>query len=110
MPFKGIDVMDVKKEFVRNNNDKYVPVRSTVEKLFSRAGCTGVRRRRKVESRIIIQQRTVPEKPNEVWSVDFKGLWYSKNNEKVNPLTIRDEFSKRILAIEVVEKGDTTSV
>jgi len=96
--------------YKRNSNGKYIPVRSTVERLFSRAGCTGVRRRRKVETGIIIQKRIVPEEPNDVWTVDFKGWWYSRNKEKVNPLTIRDEFSKRILAIEAVEKGDTVSV
>jgi transposase InsO family protein len=83
---------------------------STVERLFVRAGLTGVRRRRKVETGIIIQQRIKAEKPNDVWTVDFKGWWYSKNREKINPLTIRDECSKRILAVEAVEKGDTTSV
>jgi len=93
----------------RNSKGKYIPVRSTVERLFSRAGCAGARRRRKAETGIIIQQRVVPEKPNDVWTVDFKGWWYSRNKEKANPLTIRDEFSKRILAIDAVEKGDTAS-
>jgi len=96
--------------YKRNNNGTYTPVRSTVEKLFVRAGYTGVRRRRKVENRLIIQQRIIPENPNDVWTVDFKGWWYTRNKEKVNPLTIRDEYSKHILAIEAVEKGDTTSV
>jgi transposase InsO family protein len=96
--------------YKRNNHGKYSPVRSTVERLFVRAGYDGVKRRRKVENRIIIQQRIAPEKPNDVWTVDFKGWWYSKNKEKINPLTVRDEFSKHLLAIEAVEKGDITSV
>jgi len=96
--------------YKRQNNGKYAPARSTVEKLFARAGYTGVRRRRKIETGIIIQQRITPEKPNDVWTVDFKGWWYSRNKEKVNPLTIRDGYSKYILAIEAVEKGDTASV
>jgi hypothetical protein len=45
-----------------------------------------------------------------VWTVDFKGWWYTRNREKVNPLTIRDEYSKYLLAIDVTEKGDTASV
>jgi transposase InsO family protein len=45
-----------------------------------------------------------------VWTVDFKGWWYTRNREKVNPLTIRDEYSKFILAIDVVEKGDKATV
>jgi len=95
---------------LQKTKGKYIPVRSAVERLFSRAGCTGVRRFRKVETGIIIQQCIVPEKPNDVWTVDFKGWWHSRSREKVNPLTIRDEFSRRILAIDAVEKGDTVSV
>jgi len=96
--------------YKRTNNGKYLPVRSTVDRLFVRAGIIGVSRRRKVETGIVIQQRITAEKPNDVWTVDFKGWWYSRNKEKINPLTIRDECSKRVLAVEAVEKGDTTSV
>jgi transposase InsO family protein len=96
--------------YKRSNKNKYIPARSTVERLFVRAGYTGIKKRRKVENRIIIQQRIVAEKPNDVWTVDFKGWWYSKNKEKINPLTVRDEYSKHILAVEAVEKGDIPSV
>jgi transposase InsO family protein len=57
-----------------------------------------------------IQQRVVPEKPHEVWTVDFKGWWYTRDQEKVNPLTVRDEYSKFILGIDVAEKGDISHV
>jgi transposase InsO family protein len=98
--------------YKRNNiNGKYIPVRSTVENLFVRAGYTGIKRRRKFGEGGIIQHRVIAEKPNDVWTVDFKGWWYTKNKkEKVNPLTVRDECSKNILAIKVAEKGDTASV
>jgi transposase InsO family protein len=86
-------------------------VRSTVETLFVRAGLTGVRRRRKFGSGGIIQHRIVPEKPNDVWTVDFKGYWYTKTKkEKVNPLTVRDEKAKMLLGVKAVEKGDTMNV
>jgi transposase InsO family protein len=96
--------------YKRSSSGRYTPARSTVEKLFVRAGYTGIKKRRKAENGIIIQQRITPEKPNDVWTVDFKGWWYSRNQEKINPLTIRDEYSKFILAIEAVEKGDITNV
>jgi transposase InsO family protein len=97
--------------YKRNNTGKYSPVRSSVENLFVRAGYTGVRRRRNLRGgTIIIQNRITPSEPNAVWTVDFKGWWYTKNKERVNPLTIRDEYSKYLLAIDVVEKGDTSSV
>jgi transposase InsO family protein len=96
--------------YIRNNKDKCIPVRGTVENLFVRAGYTGIKRRRKFGGGGIIQHRVVAEKPNDVWTVDFKGWWYTRNREKVNPLTVRDECSKNILDIKAVEKGDTASV
>jgi transposase InsO family protein len=96
--------------YKRNNTGKYAPARGSVENLFVRAGYTGIRRRRNLRGGVIIQNRVKPERPNEVWTVDFKGWWYTRNREKVNPLTIRDEYSKYILAIDVVEKGDTATV
>ena len=96
--------------FKRNNPGKYSLPRSTVERLFIRAGYTGQKRRRKIVGRIIIQHRIVAEKPNDVWTVDFKNWWYTRNREKVNPLTIRDEKGKYILSIKTVEKGDIACV
>jgi transposase InsO family protein len=97
--------------YKRNNTGGHSPVRSTVENLFVRAGYTGIKRRRKFFDGGIIQQSITAEKPNDVWTVDFKGWWYTKNKkEKVNPLTVRDEYSKYILSIKVAEKGDTASV
>jgi len=96
--------------YKRNNIGKYAPVRGSVENLFVRAGYTGVRRRRNIRGGTIIQHRVEATKPNEVWTVDFKGWWYSKNKERVNPLTIRDQFGKYLLSIDVVEKGNTSSV
>jgi hypothetical protein len=75
--------------YKRNHTGKYAPARGSVENLFVRAGYTGVRRRRNIRGGKIIQNRIIPTKPNEVWTVDFNGWWYTKNSEKVNPLTIR---------------------
>jgi transposase InsO family protein len=96
--------------YKRNNTGKYAPVRSTVENLFVRAGYTGSKRRRYLTAQVRIQERVKPKSPNEVWTVDFKGWWYTKDRERVNPLTVRDEHSKFILAIAVAEKGDTAAV
>ena len=48
----------------RNNVGKYMPVRSTVESLFVRAGLAGVKRRRKFGSGGIIQHGITAENPN----------------------------------------------
>jgi transposase InsO family protein len=96
--------------YKRTHTGGYAPARGSVENLFVRAGYIGIKRRRNLRGGVIIQNRITPTHPNEVWTVDFKGWWYTKNKERVNPLTVRDEYSKYILAIDVVEKGDTASV
>lgn len=45
-----------------------------------------------------------------LWTVDFKGWWYTKENEKCEPITIRDDYSKFIFDIRILEKGDISSV
>ena len=88
---------------------EYVPSRSTVESILKREGLTEKRRRRPVIAQIN-PARIKPNKPNVLWTVDFKGWWWTSKKERCEPLTVRDEYSKYILAIEVPEKGDTASV
>ena len=88
---------------------EYVPSRSTIEAILKREGLTEKRRRRAVMAQIN-PARIKPIKPNVLWTVDFKGWWWTSKKERCEPLTVRDEYSKYILAIEVPEKGDTASV
>jgi transposase InsO family protein len=40
--------------------------------------------------------------PNHVWTVDFKGWFRTRNGQRVDPLTVRDLFSRFILGIGLV--------
>ena len=93
--------------YKNNHPGEYAPVRSTVENIFRRAGFIEQRKRRRNKTTNRIQSRVVPAQSNQVWTVDFKGWWYTKNKEKCEPLTVRDEYSKYILCIKILEKGDT---
>lgn len=48
---------------------------------------------------------TLPQAPNDVWTVDFKGWFRTRDGQKVNPLTVRDLFSRYLLGIELVPLG-----
>jgi transposase InsO family protein len=98
------------KVFTNNNPNDRPPALSSVERIFEKAGLREKRKRKKHLPSVRIQNRITPKKPNDVWTVDFKGWWYSNKKEKVNPLTVRDEYSKYILCITVVEKGDISCV
>jgi putative transposase len=41
-------------------------------------------------------------KPNDLWTVDFKGWWLAINRKRCEPLTVRDAFSRFVLRIEVL--------
>jgi len=87
-----------------------IPVYSTVNRIFERAGLVEKRKRKRIFPSQRIQNRIVPQAPNDVWTVDFKGWWYTPQREQVNPLTVRDEFSKGILTIKEMEKADISCV
>jgi transposase InsO family protein len=42
------------------------------------------------------------QKPNDLWTVDFKGWWTAQNGEHCEPLTVRDAYSRFVLAIVVL--------
>jgi transposase InsO family protein len=98
------------KVFTKNNPDVKPPALSSVERIMEKAGLRQKRKRKRYLPSQRIQNRFVPKQPNDLWTVDFKGWWYSKKKEKVNPLTVRDEYSKYILAITVMERGDISCV
>lgn len=40
--------------------------------------------------------------PNDLWTLDFKGWWRALNGERCEPLTVRDAFSRKVLAVKLV--------
>jgi transposase InsO family protein len=95
--------------YQRKYPGEHVPSRNTFEEIFRREGFTKRRRRRAVPAQIK-PRRVKAVAPNVLWTVDFKGWWWTSKKERCEPLTVRDDCSKFILAIEVPEKGDTACV
>jgi putative transposase len=87
-----------------------LPSISTFNRLFQKTGLAKKRRKKRKCEGVRLENRVNADHPNHVWTVDFKGWWYTPNRERVNPLTVRDDFSKNILAIKTLDKGDTASV
>src|SRR6185436_3212092 len=52
---------------------------------------------------------TVPEAPNQVWAVDYKGQFRLGNGEYCYPLTATDVHSRFLLAVEALESTDEES-
>lgn len=45
---------------------------------------------------------TLARRPNQVWSVDFKGWFHTTDGTKIEPLTVRDMASRYIVAVELM--------
>lgn len=49
------------------------------------------------------QALTVPRQSNQVWTVDFKGWFRTRNGQRVEPLTVRDLFSRYLLTVRLLK-------
>jgi len=90
--------------------NRIIPHERTIGRILKRTGYIKTKRRRKVNPTERVQHKVRANRPNHIWTVDFKGWWYTPYKEKCEPLTVRDDFSKYILSIKILEKGDIPCV
>lgn len=78
------------------------PAYSTADEILHRAGLVKPRKRRRR-----VPPDTVPfancDRPNAVWSVDFKGQFRMRNGQWCYPLTVTDNYSRYLLLCEGME-------
>jgi len=77
------------------------PSRRTIHRVLQHCNLVSTRQRhnrRKPYTRVVLKGLY----SNHVWTVDFKGWWRTRDGKKVFPLTIRDEYSKFILVIDIL--------
>jgi transposase InsO family protein len=90
---------------LRRSLGEATPSVRTVHRLLTRFGRIKPRRAKPVLSIVERAPRVVVKKPNDLWTIDFKGWWRAGDGERCNPLTIRDAHSRFVLALELVEHG-----
>jgi len=85
------------------------PAKSTIDELFKRHGLVRPAKRKKR-----VAPYTEPfvlcTEPNDSWSIDYKGQFKLLNGQMCYPLTVTDNFSRYILAIDGSTKIATKSV
>jgi transposase InsO family protein len=79
-----------------------VPSPRTIDRILDRAGLV-VKRRRSRGMWLDREEIKKPKEPNGLWSVDFKGWWWTKNKSPCFPLTIRDGYSRYLLEIKALK-------
>lgn len=79
-----------------------VPATATISRWLKRWGLARGRRRRLRGPVLMRKALHVPKRPHEVWTVDFKGWYRTASGQRVEPLTVRDLYSRYVLAITLL--------
>jgi putative transposase len=88
---------------LRRSLGEATPSVRTVHRLLKRFGKIKSRRTKPQLSVVQSAPSIVVRRPNDLWTIDFKGWWRTRDGTRVDPLTIRDAYSRFVLAIELVE-------
>jgi transposase InsO family protein len=77
------------------------PSERTIARILRRADRVRERRSRRKPNFVDRAPHVQAAQPNEVWTVDFKGWWRSQDGKRCDPLTVRDAFSRFVLAVHL---------
>jgi putative transposase len=79
------------------------PAARTIGQWLQRLGLTRPARRRPPKAGVRLHAAlTQAKRPNQVWTVDFKGWYRTGNGQRVEPLTVRDLFSRFCLLAQLL--------
>lgn len=78
------------------------PATATISRWLKRWGLARGRRRRRPGPVVLRKALHVPRRCHEVWTVDFKGWYRTAQGLRVEPLTVRDLYSRYILAVTLL--------
>src|SRR5258707_4847732 len=76
---------------------------SSFQRVLEAVGLTQRRKKRRATEAGRLSSGAKAKAVNEIWTVDFKGWWHGTEG-RFEPLTIRDEFSRYLLALRQVPK------
>jgi putative transposase len=100
----------IRELYRRKHPQGILPSESTFKRVFKKAGLIQRKRRRVVTNSSRLAKGIKAEAPNDIWTIDFKGWWKDANGLKVEPLTVRDEYSRKILDVRLMKSTKTESV
>lgn len=95
----------IRAKLVREQSSESVPAESTVGEILRRSGLTVARKRRR-RNWASETKLSSAEGPNQVWCADFKGWFRTADGQRIDPLTISDQYSRYLLRCQVVACAD----
>ena len=90
---------------LRRAHGEDAPSKSTVARVLQRLGRIHKRRPPVRVWSVDGRPRIEVHAPNDLWTMDFKGWWCARNRDRCEPLTVRDAFSRRVLAVALLESS-----
>jgi putative transposase len=80
-----------------------IPTERTIARILVRTGfIQPLVKRRRTDNAASSPPKVVVTRPNDLWTVEFKGWWLAINRARCEPLTIRDAFSRFVLRVDVL--------
>lgn len=110
----ALEVVQLKKEHMRWGPKKIaavmmrrhpaesVPAVATIGRVLRDVGLMQRTNRRAFGGLQHTAPNVVAAEPNDLWTVDFKGWWLTKNGARCEPLTVRDAHSRYLLALRLM--------
>jgi putative transposase len=89
--------------YLRAHPNWQLPSESSFKRILDKAGLVTHRRRRAQSESGRLSQRVEAERPNHVWTVDFKGWWRTGDRQRFEPLTVRDAYSRYLLSAKALD-------
>jgi putative transposase len=94
-PRKIVDILK------RERPGKAAPSARTVARILGRAQMVTPRPRRRRWTGSAERPRCDAAQPNDLWTVDFKGWWQTRDGQHCEPLTVRDAMSRFVLCLQI---------
>lgn len=94
----------------RTGSPSDLPSESSFKRVLGRLGLVARRRRVREEPGRRVQTPVRAERPNQVWTIDFKGWWYTRDRQRFEPLTVRDAYSRYVLCAQALDNACTETV
>ena len=86
------------------------PSLSACHRVLRKLGLVQSRKRRVRRAWSSLTAEPTVRGPNDLWTVDFKGWWRTRDGQRCEPLTVCDAYSKCVLAAVVLPQTAATTV
>lgn len=99
-------------ELIRKHGNEAAPSLSTVCRLMRKHGLTESKGRGRPRRVVTSLEATLAcaDAPNQLWTLDFKGHWLTRDGKRCGPLTVQDSGTRYLLMVRPLARGDTECV